>query len=136
MKKILIVLFLIPNLVMAEVYNCQYRWDDQKFEVLFERKQVHLGSKTYTYFLYKQKKQLELGIAESNEEILFEDDEYLILGNIVKGNINLFRTIWIDKLSKKFRIATEKEPQESFNENNVREAMPQGIYGVADGNCT
>ena len=136
MKKLLLLLFLIPNMATAELYNCQYKWDDEKFEVLFERKQVHLDSKTYTYFLYKQKKKVGPGMVKTNEEILFEDDEHLILGNIVKGKVNLFRTIWIDKFNKKFRIATVKEPHESFNEKNVREAMPQGIYGVADGECT
>jgi len=136
MKKLLLLLFLIPNLLMSETYNCQYKWDDKKYEVTFERKQVNMDGKTYTFFLYQQYNPLELNTTDSMEEILHEDDESLILGNIVKGKVNLFRTIWIDKFNKKFRIATVKEPHESFNEKNVRQAMPQGIYGVADGECT
>ena len=28
---------------MAEIYNCQYKWDDKKYEVTFERKKGEYG---------------------------------------------------------------------------------------------
>ena len=135
MKKLLPLLLLIPNLVMAETYNCQYKWDDKKYEVTFERKLVNMDGKTYTFFLYQQYNPLELNTTDSMEEILHEDDESLILGTIGKTNSRIFRMIWIDKQNKKFRMGSLKEPQDSFNENNTSEAMPLGIHGVADGIC-
>ena len=135
MKKLFLLLFLIPNLVMAETYNCQYKWDDKEYEVTFERKQVNMDGKTYTFFLYQQYNPLELNTTDSMEEILHEDDESLILGTIGKTSSRIFRMIWIDKQNNKFRMGSLKEPQDSFNENNTSEAKPLGIYGVVDGIC-
>ena len=135
MKKILLLLLLIPNLVMAEIYNCQYKWDDKKYEVTFERKEVNMDGKTYTFFLYKQKNDLKLESSDTLEEILHEDDKYLILGTPGLNDFKVFRTIWIDKQNNIFRMGSLKEPQDSFNENNTSEANPLGIYGVADGIC-
>ena len=135
MKKLPLLLLLIPNLLMAETYNCQYKWDDKKYEVTFERKEVNMDGKTYTFFLYQQYNPLELNTIDSMEEILHEDDKYLILGTPGLNDFKLFRTIWIDKKNNKFRLVSIKEPLDSFNENNTSEAIPLGIYGVADGIC-
>ena len=135
LKKLLLLLLLIPNLVMAETYNCQYKWDDKKYEVTFERKQVNMDGKTYTFFLYQQYNPLELNTTDSMEEILHEDDKYLILGTPGLNDFKVFRAIWIDKQNNIFRMGSLKEPQDSFNENNTSEAISLGIYGVADGIC-
>ena len=135
MKKLLLLFLLIPNFVMAEIYNCQYKWDDKKFKLDFERKEVNLDGKTYTFFLYKQKNDLKLESSDTLEEILHEDDKYLILGTPGLNDFKLFRTIWIDKKNNKFRLVSIKEPLDSFNENNTSEAKPLGIYGVVDGIC-
>ena len=135
MKKLLLLLLLIPNLVMAEIYNCQYEWDDEKFELVFERKQVNMDGKTHTFFLYKQKNKLEFETLDTYEEILHEDDKSLILGTFPQDKYKMFRAIWIDKQSKKFRMVSLKEPQDSFNENNTSDTIPIGVYGAVDGIC-
>ena len=135
MKKLILLLLLIPNLVLAETYNCQYKWDDKKYEVTFERKEVNMDGKTYTFFLYKQKNDLKLESSDTLEEILHEDDKYLILGTPGLNDFKVFRTIWIDKNNNKFRMTTIKEPKESFNENNNSEIISHGIHGVVDGIC-
>ena len=135
MKKLLLLLLLIPNLVMAEIYHCQYNYDNQTFKLVFERKEVNMNGKTHTIFLYKQEVLLEIESSDTLEEILHEDEKYLILGTPGLNDFKVFRTIWIDKQNNIFRMGSLKEPQDSFNENNTSEAIPLGIHGVADGIC-
>ena len=37
---------------MAEIYNCQYKWDDKKYEVTFERKKVNMEGKKDIFLTY------------------------------------------------------------------------------------
>ena len=135
MKKLLLLLLLIPNLVMAEIYHCQYNYDDQTFKLVFERKEVNMNGKTHTFFLYKQEVLLELESSDTLEEIIHEDDKFLILATPGFDDFKVFRTIWIDKNNNKFRMTAIKEPKESFNENNNSEIISLGIHGVVDGIC-
>ena len=132
-----IFLLLFSSQLFAETYDCQYTWNGEKFELLFERTKTQYEGKTYEYFLYKQKKKKSSGTLDTAEEIFFEDEKYLVIGWIHKMSSGLvtWRTVWVDKPNKKFRMSMLKEPQDSFNADNLDSEPFMGFYGSADGIC-
>ncbi len=136
-KLLTICLLLFTSQVFAETYDCQYTWNGEKFELLFEKTKTQHDGKTYEYYSYKQKKKKSPGTIDSAEEILFEDKNYLIIGWIHQMSTGLvvWRTAWVDKATKKFRMTMLKEPNDSFNANNIDSEPSMGIYGTVDGTC-
>tara|TARA_B100000795_G_C22707958_1_gene402345 strand:+ start:218 stop:640 length:423 start_codon:yes stop_codon:yes gene_type:complete len=136
-KLFTIILLLFSSQVFAETYDCQYTWNGEKFELLFEKTKAQHDGKTYEYYLYKQKKKKSSGTVDSEEEILFEDSTYLVIGWVhqMSNGLVVWRTAWLDKATKKFRMSMLKEPSDSFHANNLGSEPHMGIYGTVDGTC-
>ena len=118
----LIVFILFLPSVSAETYYCSYNFDNEEYKFSLVREDV-------TFELQQE--------FNSTEEIIYEDDSWVILGNDLwlfgekrKGKIiaALYRTVWIDKHTYRFRMVSIADP------NN--EDFYEGIFGTVSGECS
>lgn len=111
---IFFIFFLIES--KAQNYKCEYKFLDDVFE-------FNLNKATeYSY---------EFTMNSTTEEfILFENEDYLILGNpkTVRNNRLVYRNIFLDKKNKLISLTSVIEPQY----NNF---YPNNVWGDASGRC-
>ncbi|MDC0128295.1 hypothetical protein OAH98_00710 [Methylophilaceae bacterium] len=99
LKKLILLLFLIPNLVMAETWVCSYLMNDEIQTSTFKR----LSDK-------------EFKSNGSTDRLYYEDDKSITLTH-TSGFIG-FRSTILDKEHKKFiKISTSRNSRDGLKEN-------------------
>lgn len=96
---------LFSSSVVAEKYNCAYNWNEEIKNNSFERKgEIFLKHNGVT------------------EDILYEDDKFLYLGQLMKHETKSFqgvRITIIDKEMKAFRMIVLHDPQYDLESSDI-----------------
>jgi hypothetical protein len=107
MKKLLLLLFLIPNLVMAETWSCKYdvySVDLMASKIDIDRQEEFSYKRMGSYFYG--------GMSSINMEIVFEDDKYINLGLFLG---DLIYTIIFNKQNDTFTNGVIETNDNSFS---------------------
>ena len=117
MKLLLIIFFtFFLTISKAQTYKCEYEFDEDIFELTLNK------VTEYSYEVVMN--------FTSKEYILFENEDYLILGNPMAVNDKeiVYRNIFLDKKNKLISLTSVIEPK--FYESYTR-----GVWGGAIGRC-
>jgi hypothetical protein len=100
----------------AQNYKCEYKFNDDVFELTLNKATEYSYEFTMNF--------------TSEEFILFENEDYLILGNplAVSDKEIVYRNIFLDKKNKLISLTSVIEPK-------YYSSYPRGVWGDALGRC-
>ena len=107
---------LFSSSLYAQDYKCSYEFDGDIFPLVLEKVSDYSYDFTMSY--------------TTQEFILFENDNYLTVGNPqrVSEQEIVYRTIFVDKINKLISITSVIEPQ-------FYETYQRGVWGDVLGKC-